>query len=260
MPLQQLAFELKSQNQRVNGFEISGDEQSYVFMKDQLLDDGAVDDLIQAAYRQIFNEQQLLSSNRLVGLESKLKIGQITVKDFIRGLLLSPVFRERNYDVNNNYRFARICIERVLGRQTYGDREILSWSILLATKGLHGFVDALLDSDEYNQNFGENTVPYQRRRILPQRAEGDVTFAHTPRYDETHLAQLKSLGYDFDRKHVPGRDRWSSGMGPTRWQWQQQPYPLIARRIAAGVTILGASTLAIVVLAVVFSWFGFIHI
>ena len=43
----------------------------------------------------------------------------------------------------------------------------------MATKGLQGFIDALLDSEEYLTNFGYNTVPYQRRRVLPGRAEGE---------------------------------------------------------------------------------------
>lgn len=260
MALQQLTYEPTSQNHRVKGFEIPGDDQPRIFTSDNLLDDGEIQTLILAAYRQIFNEQQLLASNRLTVLESQLKMGQITVKSFVRGLLLSPVFRERNYEVNNNYRFVRMCIQRVLGREAYSDREILSWSIVLATRGLTGFVEDLLNNEEYIQNFGENTLPYQRRRILPQRSEGDVTFAHMPRYSEDHLAQLKALGYDFERTHVPGKYRLSSIPAPTRWQWQKPPYSPVARRIGAGVTVFGASVLGLVVAAVFLSWFGWVQI
>lgn len=260
MALQQLTYEPTSQNQRVKGFEVPGDEQPYMFSIDNLLDDGEVQDLIQAAYRQIFNEQQLLASNRLSVLESQLKMGRITVKSFIRGLLQSEVFRERNYNANNNYRFARMCLQRVLGREPYSDREVLSWSIVLATKGLYGFIDELLDSEEYIQTFGENTVPYQRRRILPQRAEGAVTFAHMPRYADDHLAQLRALGYDFERTSAPGGFRSTSGPGPARWQWQKPPYPEAVRRVGAGITILGASVLGLTAAGVVLSWFGWLHI
>lgn len=260
MALQQLKYEPTSQNQRVKGFEVPGDEQPRAFSVDTLLDESEIQDLIQAAYRQIFNEQQLLASNRLTGLESQLKMGQISVKAFIRGLLLSQVFRERNYDTNNNYRFVRMCLQRVLGREAYNDREVLSWSILLGTKGLNGFVDALLNSEEYNQNFGETTVPYQRRRILPQRAEGDVTFAHTPRYAEDYLSQLQALGYDFDRQSVPGGYRTNSIPTPPRWQWQKPPYPAAVRRIGAGITIFGAAFVGILAIAVILSWFGWLHI
>ena len=107
---------------------------------------------------------------------------KITVKSFIRGLLLSDSFRRLNYDCNNNYRFVELCIQRVLGRYVYDEREKLAWSIVLATKGLQGFVDELLNTEEYLDNFGEHTVPYQRRRILPQRVEGDLPFARMARY------------------------------------------------------------------------------
>jgi hypothetical protein len=53
----------------------------------------------------------------------------------------------------------------VLGRDVYSEREKIAWSIVVATKGIAGFVDQLLNSDEYLNNFGYNTVPYQRRRV-----------------------------------------------------------------------------------------------
>ena len=94
-----------------------------------------MDALISAAYRQIFNEQQLLKSNRQTFLESQLRFGQLSVRDFIRGLATSDPFRQRNYECNNNYRFVQMCVQRILGREVYSDREKLAWSIVLATKG-----------------------------------------------------------------------------------------------------------------------------
>ena len=111
-----------------------------------------IEEIIWAAYRQIFNEQQLLAYNRQIALESQLKANQITVKEFIRGLLLSQSFRERNYEPNNNYRFVQMCLQRVLGRDAYSEREKLAWSIVLATEGVEGLVDALLNSEEYQTN------------------------------------------------------------------------------------------------------------
>lgn len=261
MVLQQFTYEPSSQNQRVNGFEVPGDEHPRKFSGDHVREDNdEVQNLILAAYRQIFNEQQLLNSNRLPKLESQLKMGQITVKEFVRGLLLSSTFRERNYDTNNNYRFARMCLQRVLGREPYSDREVQSWSIVIGTKGLVGFINELLDCREYQENFGDQVLPYQRRRILPQHDQGDVTFAHVPRYAEDYLAQLKELGYDFDRPHVPGGYRWSSRPAPTRWQWQNPPYPPVVRKVGAGITIFGASAIGLILAAVVLSWFGWLHI
>lgn len=190
MSLPLLEYAPSSQNQRVTSFEVPGDEQPRVYTTDDLLSAGEMDALIRAAYRQIFHEQQMLDSNRQIFLESQLKSRQITVKEFIQGLVLSDSFRRLNYDVNNNYRFVELCVQRILGRQIYNDREKLSWSIVLATKGMQGFVTELLNSEEYSNNFGDNTVPYQRRRILSQRIQGDLPFERMSRYGTDYRDQL----------------------------------------------------------------------
>ncbi len=216
MSLPLLTYSPISQNQRVNGFEVLGDEQPRLFNAESLLAPSEMDGLITAAYRQIYHEQQMLAHNREKALESQLRSGQITVRDFIRGLLLSDSFRRLIFDSNNNYRFVELCIQRVLGRRVYSDREKLAWSIVLATQGIQGFVDQLLGSDEYLSNFGDNTVPYHRRRILPQHAKGEVTFEHMARY-----------GTDY-RDNLPEPMPVSGGVGASnlsylRWDWQKNP-------------------------------------
>jgi phycobilisome rod-core linker protein len=172
--------------------------------------------------------------------------GQITVRDFIRGLLLSLPFRRRNYEVNNNYRFAQMCVQRILGRDVYSEREKIAWSIVLATKGLQGFVDDLLNSEEYLTNFGFDTVPYQRRRILPQRAQGELPFARMPRYGEDHRVQLEAMGY-------------FKPIQPTyRWAWQQPPYPAGVRLAGKAILFAGAGFLAVGTVAVALAAWGII--
>lgn len=193
MTLPLLTYPLSSQNQRVEGYEIFGDEQPRIYTINTSPKGAEVDEIIYAAYRQIFNEQQLLQHHRQVVLESQLRSHQITIREFIRGLILSDSFRRLNYECSSNYRFVEMCIQRVLGRNVYNNREKLSWSIILATQGVQGFIDALLSSEEYQTHFGDNTVPYQRRRILPQRSLGELPFARTPRYEQYDLNQLQSL-------------------------------------------------------------------
>ena len=182
MTLPLLTYPPSSRNHRVNGFEVPGEESAGTPSVELCLDSGDIDRVISAAYRQIFNEQQLLAFNRQTELESQLRNGQISVRDFIQGLATSSVFRERNYDCSNNYRFVRLCVQRILGREIYGQREELAWSIVLATKGLQGFISDLVSSDEYEANFGDSIVPFQRRRILPQRSQGELPIARMPRY------------------------------------------------------------------------------
>lgn len=189
MALPLLSYSPSSQNQRVAAFEVGGDEQPRIFTTENLLSPGDTGVLIEAAYRQIFFHA--FKWDRESTLESQLRNGQITVRDFIRGLLLSKTFRNSFYEKNSNYRFVEQCVQRVLGRDVYSEREKIAWSIVVATKGIQGFVDALLDSEEYLAAFGYNTVPYQRRRNLPSRAAGEVPFnIKSPRYDSYYRGVL----------------------------------------------------------------------
>lgn len=190
MTIPLLEYAPSSQNQRVAGFETPGDEQPRIYTTATLPSSSDWDELITAAYRQVFHEQQMLASTRQAALESQLRIGQITVRDFIQGLASSDAFRRLNYECNNNYRFVELCIQRLLGREVYHQRETLSWSMVLATKGLQGLIHDLLHSEEYVSNFGSDTVPYQRRRILPQHDRGDRPFARVARYGEDYRDQL----------------------------------------------------------------------
>jgi phycobilisome rod-core linker protein len=244
MAIPSLTYNPQSQNHRVASFEIGGDEQPRLYTTDNLLAPTDFDLLIMAAYRQIYHEQQMLSSNRQTFLESQLRAHQITVKEFISGLLLSDSFRRLTFDSNNNYRFVELCIQRVLGRQVYSDRETMAWSILLATKGLQGFVKALINSEEYLINFGDNTVPYQRRRILPQRASGEITFAHTARYGTDYRDKLPQP----NMRALLGEGFTGPLMSPNRWAWQNNP-PKAIGQIGAAITYGGVALVGFLIIA-----------
>ncbi len=190
MTLPTLTYPPISQNQRVSSYEIGSDEQPRIYNAEVLLSYSEKDELIQAAYRQIFHEQHMLESYRQPLLESQLRSAQITTKDFIRGLATSDAFRRLNYDSNNNYRFAQMCIQRILGRDVFGDREKLAWSTVIATQGLSAFIDELLNSEEYAESFGTSVVPYQQRRMLPNRTQGELPFIRMARYDQKDRPDL----------------------------------------------------------------------
>ncbi len=251
MSIPLLEYSPTSQNHRVLGYEIPGEEQPKIYNRENLLSAAEMDELIDAAYRQIFNEQQMLRSNRQRELESQLRNGQITVRDFVRGLVLSESFRQRNYEVNNNYRFTQMCVQRILGRDVYQEQEKLAWSILLATSGLQGFIDALLNSEEYMSNFGYDILPYQRRRILPQRATGELPFARMPRYGADYLAVLKEIGYfrpDFTPLKLPQE----------AWNWQDSYANVPIRLTGAIIGIVGGLLLSTLIVVLALGIWGII--
>jgi phycobilisome rod-core linker protein len=165
MSIPLLQFIPTSQNQRVEGYEVPGEDTPILYRLTDTDSVADIDAIIWAGYRQIFSEHLILDNYRQPFLESQLRNRAITVRDFIRGLGKSDVYRELVGETNDNYRLVDISFKRFLGRASYGKDEQISWSIVIATKGLHGFVDALVDSEEYRQNFGDNIVPFQRRRF-----------------------------------------------------------------------------------------------
>ena len=244
MTLPLLEYPASSQNQRVKGFEVGGDDQPLIYSTENLLSQSDMGNLIDAAYRRVINEQQMTASNRNPYLESQLRAGQITVREFIRGLATSDTFRRRNLEASNNYRFVQMCVQRLLGRDTYNDREKYAWSIVLATKGLQGFIDALLSSDEYLENFGDDTVPYQRRRVIPQRSTGDIPFEHMPRYGSDRLATLTALGNNYSAT--------GSGSGSDRLASRQRPLPPFVNQLGGLVAKGGAILVGALFVAVLF--------
>ena len=132
MTIPLLEYIPSSQNTRVKGYEVPGDEQPKVFSTDNLLSSGEISILIEAAYRQIFFHA--FASDREKFLESQLRSGQITVRDFIRGLCLSNTFTNSFYNLNSNYRFVEHCVQKILGRDVYSDREKIAWCLISATR------------------------------------------------------------------------------------------------------------------------------
>jgi phycobilisome rod-core linker protein len=171
-----------SQNARVRSFAVGGDESPRQVPQSISCNAASVDDLTEQAYRQIFFHA--FKVDRDAALESQLRSGQITVRDFVRGLLLSSKFRNDFYRCNSNYRMVDQLVGRVLGRQVHGDRERIALSIVIGQRGLPGLVESLLESEEYLANFGLDTVPFQRSRTLAGRGKGQLPFnQQAPRYD-----------------------------------------------------------------------------
>jgi phycobilisome rod-core linker protein len=165
MSIPLLQYSPTTQNQRVEGYEVPNEDTPTIYRLADATSSQDVDQIIWAGYRQIFSEHLILDSYRQINLESQLRNRAINVRDFIRGLGKSDVYRTQVAESNSNYRLVDITLKRFLGRAAYNKAEEITWSIVIGTKGLHGFIDALLDANEYLENFGDDIVPFQRRRF-----------------------------------------------------------------------------------------------
>ena len=235
MALPLLATKPSTSNARVANFLVANEEtprqlSGLVPARDAV----AIDVLIEQAYRQIFFHAFKVDRDSV--LESRLRSGQINVRDFVRQLLLSDKFRRDFYRCNSNYRIVEQIVGRVLGRPVHGQSEQIAWSIVIAQKGLEGFVDALLNSDEYLNTFGLDQVPYQRSRVLAGRAIGDRPFnQQAPRYD--------AYWREISAKRAPagsarsGPDFSGALIAPT---WVNGQPPAFAQKLWYGLIAVGA--------------------
>ena len=117
--------------------------------------------VISAVYRQVFG-RDVYEGQRLKVEEIKLENGDITLREFIRVLAKSDTFRKIYWTPLYVTKAIEYIHRRLLGRPTYGRNEINAYFDICAKKGFYALVDAILDSKEYEEAFGEDTVPYER--------------------------------------------------------------------------------------------------
>ena len=227
-----------SQNARVNPFAIGNDDTPRQVPQTIGRNATSADELIEQAYRQIFFHA--FKVDRDAVLESQLRSRQITVRDFVRALLLSNKFRDDFYRCNSNYRMVDQIVGRALGRPVHSNQERIALSILIAQQGLGGLIDHLLNSDDYLDNFGYDTVPYQRSRVLAGRAQGTMPFnQQAPRYDRywrEAVARRAPAGHN--TAWTP-----SGGFSMPRPSWLADAPSPLARKIWQGLVTTGGFVL-----------------
>lgn len=123
---------------------------------------GEVQMVIAAAYRQVLGNEHLMASERLVGPESRLVQGVISVREFVRAIAESELYREKFLYPNFHVRFIELNYKHLLGRAPYDQAEISYHLDLFLSEGYEAEIDSYLSSTEYQNNFGENVVPYHR--------------------------------------------------------------------------------------------------
>jgi phycobilisome core-membrane linker protein len=88
--------------------------------------------------------------------------GEISTKEFIRRLGKSPLYRKQFYEPFINSRALELAFRHFLGRGPSSREEVQKYFSIVSSGGLGALVDALVDSQEYSDYFGEETVPYIR--------------------------------------------------------------------------------------------------
>lgn len=136
--------------------------------------------VIHAAYRQVFG-RELLAGQRQTAAEMQLKGGHITLREFVRQLAKSRPFRRMYWEGLYITKAIEYIHRRLLGRPTYGRREMAQYYDICARQGFYALVDTLIDHPEYLEVFGEDIVPYERyltpRGVALRSPQGPVAWS-----------------------------------------------------------------------------------
>ncbi len=140
-----------------------------------------LDTVIRAIYKQVLGNAYVMESERLQIPESQFRRGEFGVVEFIRQIAYSDLYRTRFFENGSRNRFIELNFKHFLGRAPESVAEIAAHSAILDRGGYEAEIDAYLDSDEYDQVFGTDRVPYYR---------GHKTEAGTKLVGFTHLFPL----------------------------------------------------------------------
>lgn len=134
-----------------------------------------VQQVIRAVYRQLLGNDYLMSSERLKSAESLLNDGSISVREFVRSVAKSELYKSKFFYPNFQTRVIELNHKHLLGRAPYSESEVIFHLDLYQNQGYDADIDSYIDSVEYLENFGENVVPYCRAFEV-QRGQRTVGF------------------------------------------------------------------------------------
>ncbi|WP_269624268.1 phycobilisome rod-core linker polypeptide [Prochlorococcus marinus] len=125
-------------------------------------DDDALLVAINALYKNIYGNLYLMQSERPIDIERRLRNGDLTIKEFTRRICKSRSYRNFYFDSISQYKSIKLRYKHILGRPIKSQREVIESTNIINKQGFEAHIDFLIDSDEYNNVFGEDIVPYMR--------------------------------------------------------------------------------------------------
>jgi phycoerythrin-associated linker protein len=134
--------------------------------------------VIKAVYRQVLGNAYVMESERLSVPESQFKRGELSVREFVRAVAKSDLYCSRFFTSCARYRAIELNFRHLLGRPPLDLEEMRGHSTTLDTQGFEADIDSYIDSDEYQNTFGENFVPYIRG-YKTEACQSMVQFTHT---------------------------------------------------------------------------------
>ncbi|MEO0887378.1 MAG: phycobilisome rod-core linker polypeptide, partial [Cyanobacteria bacterium J06648_10] len=175
--------------------------------------------IIGAVYRQVFG-RPVYAGQEIGQAESRLKNGDITVREFVKAVAKSESFRKTYWTSLYVMKAVEYIHRRLLGRPTYGRQETNKYFDICAKQGFYALVDAIIDSQEYTEAFGEDTVPYERYLTPGGQAMRSL-----------RVGTIQDTGVRSNEEKVTPRFVELGSVGRDR------PAPEVSKRISQGVSV-----------------------
>ena len=118
--------------------------------------------VIRTVYRQVLGNAHIFDDQRLTSAESQLRNGDITVKEFVRAVAQSDLYRSLFFETSSPYRFVELNFKHLLGRAPQDQTEIAEHVQIYNEQGYAAEINSYIGSEEYSTSFGENVVPSAR--------------------------------------------------------------------------------------------------
>ena len=124
-----------------------------------------VGEVIRAVYRQVLGNPHVMESERLTSAESRLANGELSVREFVREVAKSDFYRARYFESCAPYRFVELNFKHLLGRAPQDQAELSAHICNCVEQGYDAEIDSYIDSQEYQDKFGDNIVPYYQGAV-----------------------------------------------------------------------------------------------
>lgn len=113
------------------------------------------------AWKQVFGNAYVMESEReqVYPAESMYRAGLLPLRDFIRALASSATYRRRFFECCSPSRAVELNFKHLLGRGPNSQQELSHHVQIIATKGFQAEIDSYIDSEEYEEAFGDDYIP-----------------------------------------------------------------------------------------------------
>ena len=119
--------------------------------------------LVNQIYQQVLERSVLIADGNstdsdMMYYANKLRCGEMSVRDVVRALGLSQEYAQRFIIPNTNANAVRFCYKHFLAREPE-EKGLNYWTQQSMIAGWPVVILGLVDSDEYTERFGDDTVP-----------------------------------------------------------------------------------------------------